>query len=322
MDCGCLRSAHNYNHRALKAFPEASTFTSYQKTLTGRLEEHFKNEGETLEGTNVQDYPEKGLVRRELYPWNEYEPDRYAPAVLDYLNQELAQVAPKLEVKVSELPLLTEASSPNGQVQYVKQLGVFAREDIPPGEVILREKSLLTAVSRLHETYCDACSGKLPQPDDAQQSSPILSCEDCEEVFYCSQECYDLAQSSYHPSICGIDVSQKVPASEAADALYTLLLVRAMALAETQDVHPLELKEVRYIWGDYHNLDMSETWEKQNPNVSADAFAGFPRTLPFSFEANVLRPLHILEKMDVNIFEQSTRYDTWVFNTLYAKFRG
>jgi hypothetical protein len=44
--------------------------------------------------------------------------------------------------------------------------------------------------------------------------------------------------------------------------------------------------------------------------------------LPFSFKDNILSPLNILEKMDVNIFEQSHRYDTWIFNTLYAKFRG
>lgn len=92
--------------RALKAFAETSSFISYRTTLSERLGEYFKAKGETFEGADVQDYPDKGLVRRELYPWNEYEPDRYAPDVLEYLNNELAQMAPKLEVKVSELPLL------------------------------------------------------------------------------------------------------------------------------------------------------------------------------------------------------------------------
>lgn len=91
-----------------------------------------------------------------------------------------------------------------------------------------------------------------------------------------------------------------------------------MALAYHQDVHPLELKEVRYIWGDYHTANISDAFPKRG----SDAFAGVPRSLAFSFEANVLRPIHILEKMDVNIFEESHRFDTWVFNTLYAKFRG
>lgn len=145
----------------------------------------------------------------------------------------------------------------------------------------------------------------------------IISCEECEDVFFCCRECHDLAQETYHPSLCGVSIEQKVTASEAADSLYTLLLVRAMALAETQGMHPLELKEVRYIWGDYHGLDFKQICE-----LGTGAFGLIRRTLPFSFDANVLRPLHILEKMGVNIFEQSHRYDTWVFNTLYAKLRG
>lgn len=204
--------------------------------------------------------------------------------------------------------------------RYVKQLGVFAKEDIPPGEQILQEKSLLTAVSRLHEFYCDACSASLPNATVATAEMgaehAIIACEDCHEVFFCSQECHDLAQENYHPSLCGVSTDQKIPVSEAADSLYALLLVRAMALAETQGLHPLELKEVRYIWGAYHGRNLDKTW-------TADvAFGSVPQTLPFSFDANILTPLHFLEKMDVNIFEQSHRYDTWIFNTLYAKFRG
>ncbi|KAF1951703.1 hypothetical protein CC80DRAFT_480519 [Byssothecium circinans] len=315
IDCGCLRSAFSYNMRALKAFPNTITFPAYQTTLIERLQQYFEAKGENFNDADIQKYPDKGRVRRELYPWNDYEPDRFAAEVLQFLNDELDQIAPKLEVKVAELPLLSESSTPNAGTKYVKQLGVFAKVDIPPGEEILKEKSLLTAVSRLHDSYCDACSVPLSNQQDAE--AEILSCEECNEVFFCSQECHDLAQDTYHPSLCGVDIDRKVSASEAADSLHTLLVIRAIALAETQDVHPLELKEVRYIWGDYHGRNLEQAWQ---PDV--DAFGSLPRTLPFSFEANVLRPLHILEKMDVNIFEQSHRYDTWVFNTLYAKLRG
>lgn len=198
----------------------------------------------------------------------------------------------------------------------VKQLGVFAKADIAPGEEILTEKSLLTGISRLHDFYCDACSIALSNASDDQQPTTV-SCEECEEVFFCSEECHDLAQDNYHPSLCGVVTEQKVRASEAADVLYTRLLVRTMGLAETQDVHPLDLKEVRYIWGDYNAPNLAE-----NSKLDSDPFAAVPQTLPFSFEANILRPLHILEKMDINIYEQGHRYDTWIFNTLYAKFRG
>jgi hypothetical protein len=210
---------------------------------------------------------------------------------------------------------------PEAKAQTVKQLGVFATEDILPGQQILQEKSLLTAVSRLHESFCDACSMPLPEIRDVSAQTGmqdvIISCQECDEVFFCSEHCHDLAQESYHPSLCGVSFEQKVSASEAADSLYTLLIIRALALAETQNLNPLELREVRYIWGDYHGLDVYQLTKPET-----DAFGGLPRTLPFSFNANVLRPLHVLEKMDVNIFEQSHRYDTWIFNTLYAKLRG
>lgn len=323
LSCGCFRSAFDYVARATRAFPNEKAFVDYDEALTSKLRTLYAKEGENVDDIEVDDYPDKGLVRRENYPWNEYEPDRHSEDCLQFLNAEMANVAPKLEVRVSELPFLTTASdkASSSEVMFVKQLGVFAKEDIAPGEEVLNEKSLLTAVSRLHDVYCDACSTTLPDSPGAENA--VISCDECDEVFFCSEECHDLAQDTYHPSICGVSVDQgKVPAREAADSLYSILLVRALALAETQDLHPLELKELRYIWGDYHGKDLDTTWLVDQNNQLKDPFAGVPRTLPFSFNNNIIKPLHLLEKMDVNIFTQSYRYDTWVFNTIYAKLRG
>jgi hypothetical protein len=324
LECGCLRSAFDYISRAKKSFPNDPAFKEYEESLSKRLRTHFEANGEALEDVDVEEYPEKGLVRREQYPWNHHEPDRFSDECLDFLNEELATIAPKLEVRVAELPLLATTSNVNGvtsETQYTKQLGLFSKENVPSGEQVLEEKSLLTAIARLHDSYCDACSIPLTSSGDA--SEEIISCEECDEVFFCSTDCHDLAQDSYHPSLCGVSVDQgKVPAREAADYLYTLLLVRALGLAETQGLHPLELKEVRYIWGDYHGQDLNTVWQADSSGHLKDAFGGVPRTLPFSFKNNILMPLHVLEKMDVNIFTESHRYDTWVFNTLYAKFRG
>jgi hypothetical protein len=319
--CGCYRSAFDYIARATKAFLNDRVFNVYDDSLTAELRAHYEKEGENVDDVEIDDYPDKGLVRRENYPWNEFEPDRHSEECLQFLNNELASIAPKLEVRVSELPLLSTDQEAGGDTQFVKQLGVFAKEDIAPGEEVLNERSLLTAVSRLHDVYCDACSTTLPVTPGSE--STILSCEECDEVFFCSEECHDLAQDTYHPSICGVTIDQgKVPAREAADSLYSILLVRALALAETQDLHPLELKELRYIWGDYHSKDLDSAWQVDVEGRPVDAFAGVPRTLPFSFNNNIIKPLHLLEKMEVNIFTQSYRYDTWVFNTIYAKLRG
>ncbi|KAF1913712.1 hypothetical protein BDU57DRAFT_531586 [Ampelomyces quisqualis] len=329
LECGSLRSAFEYIARAQKAFPRASIFEKHDALLSSKLSAFSEEKGWKAEDLDVEEYPEKGLVRREQYPWNHHEPDRFSEECLRFLNDEMAIVAPKLEVKISELPLLSVDplnSSSASESKYVKQLGVFAKQDIFPGDHILEEKSLLTAISRLHDAYCDACSLVLPKSQDTRLNgteNTIVTCEECEDVFFCSTECHDLAQDCYHPSLCGVNVDQsQVSIGEAADALYTSLLVRTLALAETQGLHPLELKEIRYIWGDYHGQDLDAVCQFDSQGNILDAFGSVPQTLPFSFQNNILKPLHILENMEVNIFTQSHRYDTWVFNTIFAKLRG
>lgn len=277
---------------------------------------------------DIDDLPDKSLVRRELYPWNDHEPDRTSSESLHLLNEQMGNVAPKLEVCATELPVLTSRGDSNGTgTSTVKQLGVFATSDIQPGETVLEERSLLTANSRLHDAFCDACSLALPNirstkasPAEIEAASKMVYCPDCDDTVFCSQECLDLASSSYHPAVCSTDVeavAKDVSSAEAADALYALLLLRAIAMAETQSVHPLDLPEVKYIWGDYQDAPVAQL----NDGRCEDIFANTPRTLPFSFRYNILLPLHMLEKMDVNVFT-TARYDTWVLNTLYAKFRG
>ena len=158
------------------------------------------------------------------------------------------------------------------------------------------------------------------QAGGSEVTPTAVQCPDCEAVF-CSQECLDLAQEQYHPALCGKDVesiAKDVPPEDAADALYALLLLRVLAMAETQQVHPLDLKEVKYIWGDYHTQDLDTLW-KGKPDVRPGD--RFPKTLPFSFHWNVQLPFDMLEKMDVDIY-QNPQYDVWVFHILYAKFRG
>ena len=186
-----------------------------------------------------------------------------------------------------------------------------------PGEVILKETSLLTANARLYDSFCDACgvSLHLSSANGHSDADLPVACPHCDDLLFCSENCFELASTKYHPAICGKDVepiAKDTPASEASNSLYSLLLLRSFALAATQDRHPLDLPEVKFLWGDYTNYqaEMSESQPKLHC------------TLPFSFQMNIFLPFHMLEKLDINIFESSGRYSTWIFNTLYAKFRG
>lgn len=49
------------------------------------------------------DYPNRGLARRELYAWNTFEPDRCSQTCVEHLNDIMKRVAPKFEVRITEL---------------------------------------------------------------------------------------------------------------------------------------------------------------------------------------------------------------------------
>ncbi|KAF2095536.1 hypothetical protein NA57DRAFT_67915 [Rhizodiscina lignyota] len=308
--CGCLRSASELYAQMMKKHPHLSR-DDLRRALVD---------------IGVQALPESGLVRRELYPWNDHEPDRFAEETLNFLNEWMQDAGPKLEVRATALPVLSPNASGSSESSVTRQFGVFAKDELKPGETVLLETSLLTANSRLHGDFCDACSATLPSIANAPTSSidsrtNTVCCDECDDAVFCSQSCLEMAQETYHPAVCGRDISaiaRDVPPVEVADALYSLLLLRAMAMSETQDIHPLDVKEVKYLWGDFCSRS---PWDIFNQD-STNAHGSLPRALPFSFKYQILMPLNMLEKMDVNIFDNGGRFDTWVLNTLYSKFRG
>ncbi|KAI1340515.1 hypothetical protein F5Y15DRAFT_414841 [Xylariaceae sp. FL0016] len=312
--CGCLKSAYNFCERGLAISPENQEL---KNTLN-----HIQTVAERRTRTpisNVNQLPDWGMVRREVYPWNTYEPDRFSDQSLNFLNKEMAEMAPKCAVKVAQLPvLLGDANSTDGYeiIPTCSQLGVFAVEDIAPGEDVLVEYSLVTANNRLKESVCDACSGDLPPLGSGSQA---VGCSECSDTVFCDQFCHDKAQELYHPAVCDKDVDSiaKDPdAREADDSLYLLLLARVLAMSAHQDVHPLDVNQIKYIWGDFVDTKANQI------SISANAEPPPEWTLPFSFTYHVETPLHVLEKMDIDIYITFLRYDVWVFNTLYSKFRG
>jgi len=341
--CGCLKSAFEFASRGLRTFPNSHLFSKHLNCIKERARTSglvskmgYQEQREKLlpstAGRNVvndlKNLPaEEGVVRREIYPWNEHEPDRLSSINLHDLNECVRKVAAKCEVRAVSLPLLTSGlsrehkssyerpddggcnASAADELSYVKQLGLFASEDILPYEILLVERSILAANNRLNDSFCDACSGPLP-PHSA--STPLSSCNDCEDVIFCSATCASLAQEQYHPAVCGkpdFDLLTKDPSPDAASsALYLALLARVFAMAETQGLHPLDLPEIKYLSGDFSDAS-------SGPSTRSE------RRLPFTFKDSILAPLSILERMDVNIFT-SPLAQTWVINTLYAKFRG
>ncbi|TVY87225.1 hypothetical protein LAWI1_G007184 [Lachnellula willkommii] len=310
--CGCLKSSYDFCIRGLGAAPGDEDLLQAKEYIQLMARRRLRLSPD--EEVDISELPDQGLVRREIYPWNTHEPDRFSQETLDFLNKELESVAPKCEVKVTELPTLLEGI---GELESTnKQLGLFAKKDIEPGEELLDEISLLAANNLLKDSLCDACSSVLPP---LTADSKVVGCPDCDDIMFCDTTCLERAQDSYHPAICNTDIdtiAKDPDPKEKPFALYLVLIGRALAMAATQQVHPLDLKEVKYIWGDF--LPSASNTIPLSPN------AGPPPTwtLPFSFSSNISGPLHVLEKMDIDIFASLDTYDLWVFNTLYAKFRG
>ncbi|KAI1642606.1 uncharacterized protein F4817DRAFT_320630 [Daldinia loculata] len=312
--CGCLRSAYNFCERGLAISPNNQELLNTRSYIQTVSERRIRKPVST-----ASDLPDWGMVRREVYPWNSYEPDRFSDESLAILNAGLAEIAPKCAVEVAQLPILLGCPSRTDGYDIIptcNQLGVFAKEYIAPGEDVLVEYSLVTANNRLKESVCDACSGELPP---LGSDSTAVNCPECYDTVFCTQYCFEQAQKLYHPAVCDKDtdsIARDPDAKDAGATLHLLLLARVLAMAAHQGIHPLDVNQIKYLWGDFISSQTNE--------IDLSPKAGPPPdwTLPFSFSYNIETPLHILEKMDIDIYATIADYDIWVFNTLYSKFRG
>lgn len=348
-----MRTGYEFLERGIQAVSDESK-SILLEVISHQIEQLDPNQVRWLSdyqqhSGNLDDLPARAMVRRDLYSWNQHEANRYSNTSISLLNNMLSNVAPKLEVRVTELPDLSvkdsESASPattSAQAKTIRQLGVFAKEDLQPGDLVLDELSLLTATSRLNDTFCDACSKALPTRASKGQTDEVepTTCPDCVETVFCSERCLNLATESYHPAVCDAGVSniaKDADKYQAADDLYTLLVLRAFAMAQTQGVHPLDLPEVAYIWGDF-SPPRPEGESKDPSSKWLDA----PKTLPFSFRSNIELPLQFLLSLpganpflsttssslsndtpsEDEVVETSSFHSLWTINTLYAKFRG
>jgi nuclear receptor interaction protein len=236
------------------------------------------------------------------------------------------------------------------------QLGLYARKDLAPGATILEERSVLTAIRPHGEALCDACAADMEAiPQDVRRYCPGCN------IPFCSEACYDLATTTYHavneedeendegyppyetpfcPGSSGNEDLHTLGRAESSATpewdLYFLLLSRTMQMAETQRFHPLDLFEVKYLWGDFspapHGLMGLVSGGKENENENERKGVGGrtpSRTLPYSVRHHVELPLQWLEVLmhsrpECRPYSKHwlEKYDWWIVQTLFAKFRG
>ncbi|CAK7263840.1 hypothetical protein SEPCBS119000_000704 [Sporothrix epigloea] len=343
--CGCLGSARSQSESGLKDDPDNRELLQIKELIDTAGRQRLRQKCGNGSVYNPASLPDRGFVRREVYPWNTYEPDRCSPASLAALNLQLSIVAPKCEVRVLRLPVLaTQEPTEDVVVPATRwQLGVFAKEPIAAGKLVLREFSILTASSRYEAAICHACKSDISGTNDATgvNNSSVesrISCRYCSAV-YCSEECHRRALDTYHDYVCeedGFDYLAKDPwrpRDAADDELYLLLLSRVLAMSYHQGRHMLELKEVKYLWGDFVPVAInaqeaisSNDLSPYSPEVVAMAAAGANPpaawSLPFSFADSIVAPLNFMESMKIDMYKFLVKKDVWVLNTVFAKLRG
>lgn len=199
-ECGDLKAAFDFTERGLRVFPSHDLLKKLQDWIRDQYRQKKHTTWDKLELNPWTELPENGSARREIYPWNKHETDRFSGDSMSFLNTEIRKAAPKCEVRAVELPALNTKAlyQENKKPATITQLGVFATTDISPNEIVLLEPSVLTSSTRLFDPLCDACSSALPKVD---LDHPLPTCPDCDDIVFCSKACLTRAQDLYHPAV-------------------------------------------------------------------------------------------------------------------------
>ena len=73
--CGCLKSAYEFCERGLAVAPDEEELLQAKEYIQTIAKRRLR-----VDEVDIDDLPDQGLVRREIYPWNDHEPDQIGRA--------------------------------------------------------------------------------------------------------------------------------------------------------------------------------------------------------------------------------------------------
>ena len=230
-----------------------------------------------------------GVVLTRAYPWFSPSMLHRSDALVQGMKQEIVAMTSICQLASSSLQ--TGGSISSQGISSNDCLGVFASKDIVAGEHLLTDSSIAFATTV--PGRCTACCGPLP-------SKPVaLPC--CNDS-YCDTLCASAAASSYHPLLCGKDLSSStlLPAilyplnGPAAQDFSFQTRVLALILASNSP-HPLQSPLIAPLVPQYNSVH------------------------PLAINlATIAGPIHILTALGIDVFANPS-YDTWVLQTIHAR---
>ncbi|KAB8289645.1 hypothetical protein EYC80_010559 [Monilinia laxa] len=309
-----LRSFHDIkvvSAEALEKYPDDSAFITYQQYGT----EDYETNRKVIDDLSACRLPEHiawratemGRILIRTYPWAINVNTRTKQSI-DAANKTLAKCSKVLRIKPSTL--IVPGSD---DVSY----GLFATQDIHADEVVLESRpALAVKASQLeqHENLLDSLIWK--RETGSEVSGSCFNCYGdlgnsnqqygficCAHLYFCSKACRDIAQTYYHNSQCGRNIS-RVYAAAQGEKCYTggpefsaVIWLRILAICKQGGGHPL-----------------------QSPLIANLASHEANAEDPWSLEARVIAPLKTLEMLGVDTFSNQD-YDAWVLETLWQKVR-
>lgn len=231
-----------------------------------------------------------GQIASVAYPWAPTKITVRSKPVIDEANKRVAQCSQnKIEIRKAYLGVQSGQAS----------LGMFATRDIKAGEIMFDSTGPVGISPQQITDSCYNCFQRLPK-----KATFTNKC--CPTTKYCSQACVDIAQESYHSTLCGKDFSDlysdfhtsKIKYAQA-PVFLALGWLRYLAIAVNSKGHPLECQFFAQLTAQYGAAKPGVSW---------------------SLESNIKAPLKILQRLGVNVFE-NLEYDSWVLETIrYSTF--
>lgn len=274
--------------QALKKYPRTKDLLDWEEIL----EEEYNAMEKALRadrgmGPKQVTMMQMGSILVVPYPW--------VPAQFASRSAPLIEQADKQMEEVSHgiLEIRKSTLSPRNSTSQKSCLGVFAKRDIKPGEKILDSRTPFGVSSQQMRDQCYNCHAPL--------SKTITSFSCCPKLKFCSQECRDVADKYYHESLCGKDFedlyrTMRQSDFETTDApvFVALVWLRILAVLVKARRHPLK----------------NPFFARLEPQY------GFQLPQGWSLESHVVAPIHILQKLGIDVFS-AWDYDAWVLETLW-----
>lgn len=244
-----------------------------------------------------------GKIYQKKYPWMDEKLHIRTPALLRYVNTNLAVVG-KCEVKpvVFGPPAFQTAKKPTRENEDVGPLGIFAARDIRADEILMVDNCVtgIADVSPNKLQHCEACHAILEMPYIHPLQIVRPTC--CQAVAFCSRACHDAALRGYHQVICKKNFdwlfeNLGLAGTEGCGTRWKPILflrVVAVVLADSNErtkkgqssIHPLQHPLIARMSANYPPAD------KIQPDVSHD----------WQYFENVIAPTRIMMQLGINIF--------------------